>query len=388
MKGRQIDMDSSVTKNLEATKKYLEEWLEQHHTVQPAAQYARVKLELIEWMIGALSSLLALPDPPDTASPIPDLLRLWAVPIAEDRARLPTLLPMTPGADHDEFVLLDSALMNRDHALLIRYYGGRGTPGSLPVQPVDDQRLNDTLARFYALQSRLQDRRALICPSCKQERSEAEITVLLEALSRRLEESLSTEKIQEEQRLALHHMRHPGARDWACDVCFAEGKALVARPEMQELGNSWGSPYMAYFDEQLNCADCGVGFVFTAREKQHWYETLKFFYLVRATRCPDCRRKRRVQAQANAELGQVLKTLDAKNSTQLAAAAELYLKVGRPPKALEFFRRARNQAAASDEKEDMTRRIQSVQSSLERSEQAAGELNAPDGSPGSDLQNK
>jgi tetratricopeptide (TPR) repeat protein len=49
-------------------------------------------------------------------------------------------------------------------------------------------------------------------------------------------------------------------------------------------------PRYFYVDADRTCRDCGVSFVFSAREQKHWYETLGFRLDANAVRCPPCRR--------------------------------------------------------------------------------------------------
>ena len=49
-------------------------------------------------------------------------------------------------------------------------------------------------------------------------------------------------------------------------------------------------PRYFYVDADRTCRDCGVSFVFSAREQKHWYETLGFRLDANAVRCLPCRR--------------------------------------------------------------------------------------------------
>jgi hypothetical protein len=53
-----------------------------------------------------------------------------------------------------------------------------------------------------------------------------------------------------------------------------------------------------YFDVKRACRDCGVPFVFTAREQKHWYEELGFRLEVDCVRCRACRARARGLARA------------------------------------------------------------------------------------------
>lgn len=58
------------------------------------------------------------------------------------------------------------------------------------------------------------------------------------------------------------------------------------------------SPPMWYADQKQKCVGCGVEFVFTARQQQHWFEVLRIPIHVIANRCALCRRKRRQEIAA------------------------------------------------------------------------------------------
>lgn len=136
---------------------------------------------------------------------------------------------------------------------------------------------------------------------------------------------------------------------WACDICLASNKALPGRPWLQTYGMDY--PYYAYADRPYTCEDCGQPFIFSAKEQQHWYETLKFIIDAYPKQCLACRRKRRVKKQALLEVSKVFraltespKAINLDDPAQLATLAELYLKAEVRPKALEYYRRARNKA--------------------------------------------
>jgi hypothetical protein len=52
-------------------------------------------------------------------------------------------------------------------------------------------------------------------------------------------------------------------------------------------------PRYFYVDMERTCVQCGGKFVFSGGEQKFWYETLQFHFDSVATRCPECRRKRR-----------------------------------------------------------------------------------------------
>jgi len=133
-----------------------------------------------------------------------------------------------------------------------------------------------------------------------------------------------------------------GRLQWACAYCVEQGRALIARPWIQTFCDAL--PYFAYYDRTLTCTDCQTSFVFSAREQQYWYETLMFWVQSRPKQCPACRRKRRQDKQAQAELKTALDQLNADDADQLLHVADLYARLGRLAKARAFFGRARKRA--------------------------------------------
>lgn len=55
------------------------------------------------------------------------------------------------------------------------------------------------------------------------------------------------------------------------------------------------NPYFAFIDVELPCNRCGNVFLFSAKEQQHWYETLQFWVQSRPKQCLPCRRALRRQ---------------------------------------------------------------------------------------------
>lgn len=80
---------------------------------------------------------------------------------------------------------------------------------------------------------------------------------------------------------------------WACNDCVDTGRAIPADPGKQEWCDC--EPYLAYFDEERTCVDCGRAFVFHKEEQQHWYETLRFWVWSRPIRCRACNRNRKAR---------------------------------------------------------------------------------------------
>ena len=77
-----------------------------------------------------------------------------------------------------------------------------------------------------------------------------------------------------------------GLINWACDVCLQARRALKGTPEKQLFRDD--APHFAYFDKSVTCSSCGVEFVFSKGEQQHWYEQLGFWVQARKIRCDAC----------------------------------------------------------------------------------------------------
>ena len=91
---------------------------------------------------------------------------------------------------------------------------------------------------------------------------------------------------------------------WACEACIKAGRALEAKPWLQNHGCFLMK--FAYVDEVKTCSDCGNEFVFAATEQLYWYETLEFLIYSEPKQCVSCRHKRRKVKQANLEIGEML----------------------------------------------------------------------------------
>jgi hypothetical protein len=62
-------------------------------------------------------------------------------------------------------------------------------------------------------------------------------------------------------------------------------------------------PRYFYMDIPITCVQCNRPFVFRAVEQKLWYETFKFHFNARATRCLQCRRQRRSEEALVRQLG-------------------------------------------------------------------------------------
>lgn len=64
-------------------------------------------------------------------------------------------------------------------------------------------------------------------------------------------------------------------------------RADVSRQDYTVAPRHW------YLDAWFTCGDCRREFVWSAREQQFWFETLRFYVDTQATRCRACRSRRR-----------------------------------------------------------------------------------------------
>ena len=69
--------------------------------------------------------------------------------------------------------------------------------------------------------------------------------------------------------------------------------AVPGNVALQEFCPLCHVPHYFYVNEQRRCVQCGEEFIFSAKEQKFWYETLKFNFHSQATRCLDCRKKKR-----------------------------------------------------------------------------------------------
>jgi DNA-directed RNA polymerase subunit RPC12/RpoP len=146
---------------------------------------------------------------------------------------------------------------------------------------------------------------------------------------------------------------------WACDACAREGRAVPAKPWLQETAGS--PPRFAYWDVPKICRSCGGDFVFSAAEQRRWYEEYKLPPNAEPVECRSCSSHRRLLATTNSELGAKLAALDPKNAQQLADIAALYVVLGSPRKAALYLRRAKNASRDPAQVAELLQRLASVE---------------------------
>jgi hypothetical protein len=160
-------------------------------------------------------------------------------------------------------------------------------------------------------------------------------------------------------RLALGFRK--GEIRWACEGCVQAGRALRASPSKEV--HCLHPPYLAYYDDDIECEDCGQTFTFSAEEQRFWYEELQFLLRSRPKQCAPCRRRRRERKKAEAQLGPALAqlTVTPKEPQLLLQIADLYLEAGRPRKSAEYLRRAKNQVDDPTLLEELWARIRATE---------------------------
>ncbi len=129
----------------------------------------------------------------------------------------------------------------------------------------------------------------IICPCCRKETTPA-------GAKRVLGRTFPTwgdvrQKVEPELLLSARYQ-------WACDACLQNGKAIMAEPDQQQYVDH--PPFLAYFDLQKKCETCGQDYIFSGKEQQYWYETLKFWVQSKPIACAECRRKKREEKMPKA----------------------------------------------------------------------------------------
>lgn len=135
------------------------------------------------------------------------------------------------------------------------------------------------------------------CPCCKQSRDVVKDTPLLQ-VETELSQHNAAPWWGKSKGWSIEKAT-AGKLQWACHSCLKKAKAIAAEPWVQRFCDH--CPYFAYFDVKLRCENCQSAFVFSAKEQQYWYETLKFWVQSRPKQCLDCRRVRRTKGSVERE---------------------------------------------------------------------------------------
>lgn len=72
----------------------------------------------------------------------------------------------------------------------------------------------------------------------------------------------------------------------------AENRLPVDESKLN-MGNTYSSPPMYYYDLEFDCEDCGSNELWTAAQQKWWYEDAGGYFFSTAVRCRKCRVKER-----------------------------------------------------------------------------------------------
>ena len=79
--------------------------------------------------------------------------------------------------------------------------------------------------------------------------------------------------------------------------------AVRGDPSRQSYYPAFHMPKYFYLDEERECVECGVQFLFEAKEQRFWYEQLQFNLNSVAIRCRACRARRRHAVEFGRQVG-------------------------------------------------------------------------------------
>ena len=79
--------------------------------------------------------------------------------------------------------------------------------------------------------------------------------------------------------------------------------AVRGDPSRQSYYPAFHMPKYFYVDEERECVECGVEFLFEAKEQRFWYEQLQFNLNSVAIRCRGCRSRRRRATEFGRQVG-------------------------------------------------------------------------------------
>ena len=127
-------------------------------------------------------------------------------------------------------------------------------------------------------------------------------------------------------------------KEWACDDCLSNKKALIADPTKQEFLD-W-PPHYFYVDKINECKTCKIEFCFSKEEQQFWYEELKFWVQSEAIDCKKCRSAKRERnseiKEARKRLDSLLPTLDKNDEESIKEIISAYELLGAHRKLAEY----------------------------------------------------
>jgi len=145
-----------------------------------------------------------------------------------------------------------------------------------------------------------------------------------------------------------------GFLHWACDNCIKKKKAIIGRPDQQNvIGTTL--PFFAYYDQHLTCSTCKTAFTFTKEEQQYWYEDLKFITWSTPIDCKACRKAKRLPKKQNTKLSDLIKKLEPDNLNQIEDLIHLCLEMHKVEKAKYFFAMGKKHNKEKNSKETKER---------------------------------
>ncbi|MGD1843424.1 MAG: zinc-ribbon domain containing protein [Thermonemataceae bacterium] len=122
-----------------------------------------------------------------------------------------------------------------------------------------------------------------------------------------------------------------------CDTCMEEEGVIVADWQRQKVDGGFSSDafcILYYVDEVKTCVSCKEEFVFTASEKQFWYEEAQIFIEVSPKMCLSCRREAKKTGPISQQIALLLQEVAEQPSREkYLQLASLYEELGNKTKA-------------------------------------------------------
>jgi Probable zinc-ribbon domain len=178
----------------------------------------------------------------------------------------------------------------------------------------------------------------LNCPCCGNTISEDKAHCLMKSISSLIETSPGWMNFFYGGDAELAFKRTTSGKNWACDDCLSNQKALIADPMKQEFLD-W-PPYYAYFDKINQCKTCKKEFCFSKHEQIFWYEELKFWVQSEAVNCKECRIAKRERKDeinnARKRLDLLLPKLDLNDEGSIEEVVQAYEDLGAHKKVVEY----------------------------------------------------
>ncbi|MGI4872914.1 MAG: zinc-ribbon domain containing protein [Janthinobacterium lividum] len=163
----------------------------------------------------------------------------------------------------------------------------------------------------------------LKCPCCNQRRTKDECSVFAAQCANEVPKqhyvSWKGKFVLDEQSTYWTDAIAGTNRNWACDNCLQQERAVRAHPRLQQFCDF--TPHFTFFDKRSACRDCGQEFIFTKGEQQFWFENLKFWVQVKKVRCAKCLAIKKRQKK----LSYLLTNYDYRDLTKLAEIIAIYL---------------------------------------------------------------